>query len=104
MRHSVFIAVGLIVSAVPAWSQQKIAVKGGQPVDLGPVYWVDDFCQSRLSAVVGAATLSGPLGATLSLRKEEVKTVRQKCPKGHGDAPETPSPGFESAPLEGRLI
>jgi hypothetical protein len=68
------LAVGLSGAAIA----QSVTVKGGQSVDVGPVYWIEN-CTSMLEGFSGIVLTSGPPGVVLSLRKENVIAARQQC-------------------------
>jgi hypothetical protein len=58
---------------------QALTIKGGQSVDAGAVYWIEN-CQTRLVGFAGVTVTSAPPGVSVSLRKKDVKAVRQNCP------------------------
>lgn len=60
-------------------SAQEVALRSGESVDLGSVYWAEG-CTSTLITLVGVDVLEGPPGVKLSLRKEDVQPRQQNCP------------------------
>jgi hypothetical protein len=57
---------------------RRIAVKNGESVDLGVVYWVAN-CHSIMVGLPEIEMLEGPPGVTLSIREEPVLPRRQGC-------------------------
>ena len=67
-----------ICSTEASAQQQRIAIKNGESVDLGPVYWVAN-CRSIMLGLPEVEILEGPPGLTLSVREEMVLPRRQNC-------------------------
>jgi len=57
---------------------RRIAVKNGESVDLGTVYWVAN-CHSIMIGLPEIEMLEGPPGVALSVREEPVLPRRQGC-------------------------
>ena len=57
---------------------RRIAVKNGESVDLGTVYWVAN-CHSIMVGLPEIEMLEGPPGVALSIREELVLPRRQGC-------------------------
>lgn len=57
---------------------RRIAVKNGESVDLGTVYWVAN-CHSIMVGLPEIEMLEGPPGVALSVREEPVLPRRQGC-------------------------
>jgi ribosomal protein L21 len=70
---------GLSVGAAHAQSQGNIALKSGESVELGPVYWIAN-CRSILIGLPEVEILEGPPGLTLNLKEAMVLPRRQNCP------------------------
>jgi hypothetical protein len=86
MGFAVVVAASVLVGAglgsySPASAQdtpRRIAVKNGESVDLGTVYYVEN-CKSIMVGPPDIEMLEGPKGATISLREEPVLPRRQGC-------------------------
>lgn len=74
--------VGLLAASViaPIAGAQTVTLKRGQSVELHAVYWIRN-CSSTLADFEGIKVTSGPPGFSLSLKKQDVQTVRQQCGK-----------------------
>ena len=57
---------------------RQIALKNGETVELGPVYWIAN-CHSIMVGLPEIEILEGPSQATLSIREEPVLPRRQGC-------------------------
>lgn len=57
---------------------RRIAVKNGESIDLGTVYYVSN-CKSIMVGLPDIEVLEGPSGVTLSIREEQVLPRRQGC-------------------------
>jgi hypothetical protein len=57
---------------------RRIAVKNGESVDLGTVYYVSN-CRSIMIGMPDIEVLEGPSGLTISIREEPVLPRRQDC-------------------------
>ena len=72
--------VGLVLLPGSAFAQSdRIALKSGESVALGPVYWVAN-CRSIMVGLPEAEILEGPPGLALSVKEAMVLPRRQKCP------------------------
>jgi hypothetical protein len=70
----------LVLPPDSAFAQsQRIALKSGESVDLGPVYWVAN-CRSIMVGLPEIEILEGPPEIGLTLREAMVLPRRQKCP------------------------
>ena len=61
-----------------AHAQDRIALKSGESVELGTVYWVSN-CRSIMLGLPEAEILEGPPGVTLSIKEGMVLPRRQSC-------------------------
>jgi hypothetical protein len=59
---------------------QRIALKSGESVELGSVYWVTN-CRSIVVGVPEVEVLEGPAELTLSIKEGMVNARRQNCAK-----------------------
>jgi hypothetical protein len=57
---------------------RRLAVKNGESVDLGTVYYVSN-CRSIMIGLPDIEVLEGPTGVALSIREEPVLPRRQGC-------------------------
>jgi hypothetical protein len=57
---------------------RQFAVKNGESVDLGTVYYVSN-CRSIMIGIPDVEVLEGPTNVTLSIREEPVLPRRQGC-------------------------
>ena len=57
---------------------RRIAVKNGESVDLGTVYYVSN-CRSIMTGLPDIEVLEGPSNVTISIREEPVLPRRQDC-------------------------
>jgi hypothetical protein len=70
----------VLLPAGSAFAQSdRIAMKSGESVELGPVYWVAN-CRSIMVGLPEAEILEGPPGLALSVKEAMVLPRRQKCP------------------------
>jgi hypothetical protein len=77
---SVFVGAGL-GGYSPASAQdalRRIAVKNGESIDLGTVYYVSN-CRSIMVGLPDIEVLEGPSGVAVSIREEPVLPRRQGC-------------------------
>jgi len=77
------VAVLLIATAgfainAAANAQQRFAVKNGESIDTGVVYWVSN-CHSIMVGLPEIEVLEAPPGVSLSIRAEPVLPRRQGC-------------------------
>ena len=74
--------VALVSAAVAccgdAHAQQRIALKSGESVELGPVYWIAN-CRSIMLGLPEVEILEGPAELALSIKEEMVLPRRQNC-------------------------
>jgi hypothetical protein len=86
MRFTAIVAASVLVGAGlgihgPANAQdalRRLAVKNGESVDLGTVYYVSN-CRSIMVGLPDIDVLEGPTGVTISIREEPVLPRRQGC-------------------------
>jgi hypothetical protein len=57
---------------------RRIAVKNGESIDLGTVYYVSN-CRSIMIGMPDIEVLEGPTGVAISIREEPVLPRRQSC-------------------------
>jgi hypothetical protein len=57
---------------------RRIAVKNGESIDLGTVYYVSN-CRSIMIGLPDIEVLEGPTGVAISIREEPVLPRRQSC-------------------------
>ena len=81
---------------------QRIALKSGESVTLGPVYWVVN-CRSTMVGLPEIEILDGPAGLTLSLREAMVLPRRQNCPAKVAGALLTATASDIKEPIEAKL-
>ena len=70
------VAFGAYAQAQSEW--QKLALKSGESVELGPVYWVVN-CRSTLIGLPEIEILQGPPEVALSIKAAQVLPRRQGC-------------------------
>lgn len=63
----IIVAAVIAVSAVPAFAQQRVAVKNGETVELGTVYYISN-CRSIMLGKPEIEVLDGPKEVELSAR------------------------------------
>jgi hypothetical protein len=86
MRFTAIVAASVLVGAGlgthgPANAQdalRRLAVKNGESVDLGTVYYVSN-CRSIMVGLPDIEVLEGPTGVAVSIREEPVLPRRQGC-------------------------
>jgi hypothetical protein len=74
------IATVISVAALPAFAQQRLAVKNGETVELGTVYYVSN-CRSVMIGNPEVEVLEGPKEVTLSFKAGMVTPRRYNCAK-----------------------
>jgi hypothetical protein len=95
--------VCLVLPPGSAFAQSlRIALKSGESVDLGPVYWVAN-CRSIMVGLPEVEILEGPPGLMLSLREAMVLPRRQKCPATVAGAVLTATAKDVKEPIEAKL-
>ena len=75
--------MALLLSGSLAYAQsdaRRIALKSGESVELGPVYWVVK-CRSIVVGVPAVEVLEGPAELELSIKEGMVLPRRQNCAK-----------------------
>jgi hypothetical protein len=93
----------LVLPPGSAFAQsQRIALKNGESVDLGPVYWVAN-CRSILVGLPEIEILEGPPEIALTLREAMVLPRRQKCPANVAGAVLTATAKDIKEPIEAKL-
>jgi hypothetical protein len=77
---SIVVLAGLAVAfcGADAQAQNRIALKSGDSIDLGAVYWVAN-CRSIMIGLPQVEILEGPPEVTLSIKEEPVLPRRQNC-------------------------
>ena len=76
----IIVAAVIAVSAVPAFAQQRVAVKNGESVELGTVYYVSN-CRSIMLGKPEIEVLDGPKEVELSVKEGMVIPRRFNCAK-----------------------
>jgi hypothetical protein len=71
-------ALVIAVAGGGAAAQQRIAVRSGESIDLGPVYWVAN-CRSIMVGLPDIEVLEGPAELALSIREGMVVPRLQNC-------------------------
>jgi hypothetical protein len=71
-------AGGIVIDGAAHAQQQQFALKSGESIDVGTVYWVVN-CRSILVGLPEIEVLQGPPGVTLTIREEPVLPRRQGC-------------------------
>jgi hypothetical protein len=93
----------LVLPPGSAFAQSlRIALKSGESVDLGPVYWVAN-CRSIMVGLPEVEILEGPPGLTLNLREAMVLPRTQKCPANVAGAILTATAKDVKEPIEAKL-
>ena len=72
------LAVVAVLFSGNAGAQQRIALKGGESIELGPVYWVAN-CRSIMIGLPEVEVLEGPAEITLVIKEASVLPRRQNC-------------------------
>jgi hypothetical protein len=81
MRHWIAALSVLVLTACCAQAQQaRLAIKSGESVELGPIYWVMQ-CRSVLVGLPEIEILEGPEQISLSIKAGPVLPRRQGCAK-----------------------
>jgi hypothetical protein len=70
---------GLSVATATAQTEGNIALKSGESVELGPLYWIAN-CHSIMIGLPEVEILEGPPGVTLAVKEAMVLPRRQNCP------------------------
>jgi hypothetical protein len=83
MRSTFFIAVMTLGVAVSfdtgeAQAPRSIALKSGESVELGPIYWIAN-CRSIMIGLPDIEILEGPPEITLTIKEGQVLPRRQNC-------------------------
>jgi hypothetical protein len=90
-------------SAGAQGAPQRLALKSGETVDLGPVYWVVN-CRSVMVGLPEIEILEGPPGVALNVKEAQVLPRRQGCAaKVPGGTLALTASGI-SEPAEGKLV
>jgi hypothetical protein len=76
----IIVAAVIAVSAVPAFAQQRVAVKNGETVELGTVYYISN-CRSIMLGKPEIEVLDGPKEVELSVKEGMVIPRRYNCAK-----------------------
>jgi hypothetical protein len=80
MSRRWIIAAVISLAAVPAFGQQRLAVKNGEIVELGVVYYISN-CRSIMIGNPEVEVMEGPKEVTLSFKEGMVVPRRQNCAK-----------------------
>jgi hypothetical protein len=86
-----------------ARAQQRFALKNGESIDTGPVYWVSN-CHSVMVGLPEIEVLEGPPGVALSIREEPVLPRRQGCATKVPGGTLVLTAKDVSEPSEGKLV
>jgi hypothetical protein len=70
--------LAFVLSAANAQAQERIALKSGESIELGPVYWVAN-CRSIMIGLPDIEVLEGPSELILSIKEGMVLPRRQNC-------------------------
>ena len=70
--------LAIVLSTGGAIAQERIALKSGESVELGPVYWVAN-CRSIMIGLPDVEVLEGPAELALSIKEGMVLPRRQNC-------------------------
>src|SRR5262245_52281598 len=73
-------AAVISLAAVPAFGQQRLAVKDGETVELGVVYYITN-CRSIMIGNPQVEVMDGPKEVTLTFKEGMVFPRRQNCAK-----------------------
>jgi hypothetical protein len=77
--HNLAAAIlAIVLSSGGAIAQERIALKSGESVELGPVYWVAN-CRSIMIGLPDVEVLEGPAELALSIKEGMVLPRRQNC-------------------------
>jgi hypothetical protein len=76
----IIVAAVIALSAVPAFAQQRVAVKNGETVELGTVYYISN-CRSIMLGKPEIEVLDGPKEVELSVKEGMVIPRRYNCAK-----------------------
>lgn len=68
----------LCLGAEATHAQNRIALKDGESVELGPVYWISN-CRSIMIGIPQVEILEGPPELTMSIKEGLVLPRRQNC-------------------------
>jgi hypothetical protein len=101
----VFVAANLVLplcGGAFAQSELRIALKSGESVELGPVYWVAN-CRSIMVGLPEVEILEGPPELTLTLKEAMVLPRQQKCPANVSGAILTATAKDVKEPIQAKL-
>ena len=73
-----FLVLAVSAAGGSANAQQRIALKSGESVDLGPVYWVAQ-CRSIMVGLPSVEILEGPPDISLAIKEGNVLPRQQHC-------------------------
>jgi len=71
-------AAVIILCSGNAGAQERIALKSGESIDLGPVYWIAS-CRSIMIGLPDVEILEGPPQLSLSIKEGMVRARKQNC-------------------------
>ncbi|MGO9173217.1 MAG: hypothetical protein ACLP7P_14810 [Rhodomicrobium sp.] len=74
------LSLGVSLSCVPARAaeDESIALKAGETVDLGNLFWVAN-CKSLLNGPISVEVMDGPPGVTASVKQQKVIPRKFNC-------------------------
>ena len=102
-RHSIAaFAVALSIGG-GANAQNRLALKSGESVEIGPVYWVIN-CRSVMIGLPEIEIMEGLDGVSLSIKEGMVLPRRLNCPKPVQGGTLTLTAKQVSEPTEGKLV
>jgi len=70
--------IACALGGLQAHAQNRIALKSGESVELGPTYWVAN-CKSIMIGLPEVEILEGPEEITLAVKESKVLPRRQNC-------------------------
>lgn len=79
-RHLIAAFAVALTTGGLANAQDRVALKSGESVELGPVYWVIN-CRSVMIGIPEIEILEGLDGVNLAIKEGMVMARRQNCPK-----------------------
>ena len=72
------VTLAVMLNAADGQAQERIALKSGESIELGPVYWVAN-CRSIMIGLPDIEVLEGSSELTLSIKEGMVLPRRQNC-------------------------
>jgi hypothetical protein len=74
------LVVGMVFTGVSARAAEVIAIKGGETIELGNLFFVVN-CRSLLKGPMTVEILEGPPDVTASIREQQIVPHMQNCAK-----------------------